>query len=122
MIVCQECLKPRCVYALRKLNDTETAVVDDIDDSRLYTCGSSLFPSSSCYYDSVAVRQSLSCADPVEVQYYSATLVSFPNVCFYCGASEETLIEDEYVRNLRKEYAIVRPICFLRRSSGKACH
>ena len=28
-------------------------------------------------------------------------------------------MEDEYMQNLRSEYAVVRPICFLCRSDGK---
>ena len=79
----------------------------------------SLFPSSSCYSDSIVVRQSLTCVDPMEVQYYSSTLAAFPDVCFHCGTSEESLVEDDNILQLRKEFAIVRPICFLCRSSGK---
>ena len=119
IIVCQECFKPRCIFSLRKLTTDEIAHIERIDDSRLYNCGSPLFPPSSSYYDTIVVRVGLSCADPVEVQYYSATLISFPQVCYYCGISQEALLENDQIRELRKQYAVVRPICFICYSSGK---
>ena len=54
-----------------------------------------------------------------QVQYYSAGTVAFPPVFFHCGASEETLINDSETVELKKQFAIVRPICFLCRSRGK---
>ena len=59
------------------------------------------------------------CVDPVETQYYSATLVSFPLVCYYCGIDEESLVEDDEIERLRSEFAVVRPLCFLCKSDGK---
>jgi len=56
IITCRECFKPRCVYSLRKLNEQESVLVQEINDSRLYTCGSELFPPSSCHYDAIVVR------------------------------------------------------------------
>ena len=64
----------------------------------------------------VVVRQNIT---TLEAQYYSATLVSFPPACYYCGTSEECLVEDERICDLRKEYAVVRLICFLCKSEGK---
>lgn len=84
-----------------------------------YTCGSVLFPPNSSLHSTVFCRQALSCSDPIETQYYSSVCVSFPPVCWFCGAPEEMLTDDEFIRNLRQEYAIVRPICFLCRSDGK---
>ena len=46
-------------------------------------------------------------------------LVSFPPVCYYYGAVEEALIEDDDTRKLKLEYAVVRPLCFLCKSEGK---
>ena len=71
--------------ALFLWNKHETALLEEPDDSRLYPCGSHLFPPSSSHYESIVVRASLSCTDPVEVQYYSATLASFAQVCYFCG-------------------------------------
>ena len=36
------------------------------------------------------------CINPIECQYYSSKLVSFPPVCYYCGISEESFVEDDH--------------------------
>ena len=40
-------------------------------------------------------------------------------VCFHCGSPEETLVIDDEIVELKKQYAVVRPICFLCKSDGK---
>lgn len=55
VIICGQCLKPRCVYSRRKLNVTEQAYLTDLKDSHLYSCGSSLFPSASECHDTIVV-------------------------------------------------------------------
>ena len=57
------------------------------------------------------MRRKLLCTDPVEVQYYSETLVSFPNIYFYCGAPEETLVDDSGTKKLRSQYAVLFVSC-----------
>ena len=64
------------------------------------------------------MRVALLCTDQTEVQYYSASMVSFPEVCFYCGLGEG-LMNDDSIKELRKQFAIVRPICFLCHAGGK---
>ena len=39
------------------------------------------------------------------------------SVCYFCGLNEG-LVEDDSIKELRKQFAIVRPICF-RRAGGK---
>jgi hypothetical protein len=34
----------------------------------------------------------------------------FVSVCYHCGASED-LIENEEIKSLQREFAVVRPIC-----------
>ena len=60
------------------------------------------------------------CINPIECQYYSSKLVSFPPVCYYCGISEESFVEDDEIQQLREEYAVVRPLCFLCKAEGKS--
>jgi hypothetical protein len=48
----------------------------------------------------------------MEAKYYSVTLVTFPSD-FFCAAGEVSFVEDDSIRELRKAYAVVRPICFL---------
>ena len=57
----------------------------------------------------------------VEAQYDSSVLLHFPPVCYYCGIGEEALVDDE-VKELKKCYAVVYPICFLCTSDGKHPH
>ena len=49
----------------------------------------------------------------IETQYYGATLVSFPPIC---GLGKEFLVDNDYIQELKKQYAIVSPISF---SEGK---
>ena len=36
---CQECLKPRCAYAERKLGLNDKVLEDTINEAKTYTCG-----------------------------------------------------------------------------------
>ena len=92
VITCQECRKSRCIFAAKKLDLTAKKKIDDIDSLKVYTCGSFLFPQTSSY-SSTVVRLSLTCQDPIEVQYYSSTIVAFPQVCYHCGAPEEMMMK-----------------------------
>ena len=78
----------------------------------MYTCGSAIVSSSSQLLNVVVVRRNIGCESPVETQYYSATLMSFPPICYYCGVDEECLVEDEEMKHLMTEFAVVRPLCF----------
>ena len=118
VIFCGECLKPRCIYSAARLGRAEETVVEGIMESKVYTCGSTLFPPDSPLHDTVVVRQNCSCADPVEAACYSSTLIKFPPVCFYCGLGVECLVS-EGVAELQRQYGVVRPLCFLCQSEGK---
>lgn len=119
-IVCGECTKPRAVYAKSKLTVDEQGQLTDVKNSWLYTCGSSLFPPTSPLHNTMVVRQNITCESPVESQYYSATLVHFPPVCYWCGGQEETLVLDDEYYNLRAHYQTVRAICFFCKAQGKS--
>ena len=119
VIHCGECNKPRCIYVTSRLDEEEKEHVEQCVHSRTYTCGSELFPSESQVHNTIICRRSLNCSDPMEAQYYSSTCVKFPPVCWFCGSPEEALCDEDCMQSMRKEYAIVRPICFLCRSDGK---
>lgn len=63
VVKCQESCKPRCVFALKKLTSAKSVLVEEIEISKLYVYGSSMLPSSSSYFDSIVVHQSLLCTD-----------------------------------------------------------
>ena len=91
-----------------------------LEDS--YTCGCVLFPPTSPHHSTIVSRANISCRDCIEAQYYSASLVKFKPVCSHCGGPEETLVEDELVRDLKQRKEVVRPICCLCRTEGKEPH
>ena len=118
VVECTDCCKPRCVFSNSKLTADEEIALNRIKESCLYACGSALFPQDSPSISSIIVKEALTYASPIEIQYYNAVLVHFPQVCYYCGATGECLIEDDTTVDLRKAYAVVLPLCFLCKSEG----
>ncbi len=56
----------------------------------------------------------------MEACYYGASNVHFPDVCYYCGESEPTqLLDNQYMKELKEQFATVRPLCIDCRSAGK---
>ena len=47
VLVCQECFKPHRVYSKNKFKPEQKAAIEELQESHLYTCGSSLFPPES---------------------------------------------------------------------------
>lgn len=107
------------MFSAQKLQWSEKVLLKEVADERLYTCGSPLFTPDSPVLDTIVVRQNIGCTNPMESQYYSARLVSFQPVCYYCGVTEESFVDDATIQQLREEYAVVRPLCFLCQSEGK---
>ena len=66
VIICGECVKPRCVYSKKKLSATEQAKLTDVKNSWVYTCGSALFPPSSMFHSTIVIRQNITCSSPME--------------------------------------------------------
>ena len=118
-ICCHECGKAHWIYAVKKLDQATENALTKIKESDHYMYGASLFAPDSGLHDTVVVCASMTCVNSMEVQYYSASLVSFPPVCFHCGAAEEYLLENEEITELKQQFAVVRPICRQCRSSGK---
>ena len=119
ILTCQECFKPRCVYAKSKLKPDEKSAIEQVQESRLFTCGSCLFPPDSPFSGVICVRENLSCGDPIELSYFSATLVHFPPVCYWCGLSEETLVRDKEFTDLARNYQTAHAICMFCKQEGK---
>ena len=118
-IQCQECFKPRCIFARNKLTSKERLSIEEVKESHLFTCGCCLFPPTSELFPTIVVRQNCTCSAVVEAQYYSAKLVSFAPVCYYCGLPQESLVNNDEIVALKQKYAVVRPICFFCKADGK---
>ena len=73
-IVCSECYKPRWIYSKAKPSQSESTLLSQLKDSRLYLRKSSLFATGSTLADSVVVKEALTCNSPIEQQYYSAVV------------------------------------------------
>ncbi len=69
--------------------------------------------------DGKQLKTTLVCSSPIEMQYYGTTLVRFPPICYHCGIGEESLVNNDSIEELKKQYTIVSPICFLCYSEGK---
>ena len=121
-IACGECSKPRCIYSPSKLSPNQLKEIEDIKASKLYTCGSALLPPDSAYANNIIVREAIVCSSYLEPQYYSSTLVHFPPICYYCGLGEDSLVNDDELKELKEMYAVVYPICFICQSNDKWPH
>ena len=119
-IRCSECEKPHCIYSAAKLGQKDWQVVKAVKEEGVYTCGSPLFPDSSCYSTTIVVREGLSCVSLMETTYYATNkTVHFPlNVCFHCGSIGDMANDDE-IQELHRKYSVVRPICTDCKACGK---
>jgi len=104
------CHKCRCIYSKTK---HEQIALKRVQESRLYTCGSSIFLPNSACHDTVCVEESFTCGDPIELYYFSATLVHFPLVCYYCEMPEDSLVRDDECIELERNYQTVHTMCIL---------
>ena len=119
ILTCQECFKPQCVYAKSKLKPDERSAIEQVQESHLFTCGSCLFPPDSPFSSVICVRENLSCGDSIELSYFSATLVHFPPVWYWCGLPEETLVRDQEFTELERNYQTAHAICMFCKQEGK---
>ena len=120
-VMCGEWLKPRCVYSATKLSLDEANAVDEVKDDNTYTCGSKLFIPDHRLSGSVIVRVGVTCASPIETCYYVAVSVHFPAVCYYCGQGDpDQLLDDTFMKELKQQFATVRPLCRECRKQGEA--
>ena len=120
LILCSECLRPRVIYAQRKLSHYDECALSRSIEEILYTCGSSLQgldvearsgepPSVLTLFDRVFVRANLTCEDleQVEVPYYSSE--KFAPVCSDCAC------DCAGADNIEGQY----PLCQYCRAQGK---
>lgn len=118
VIRCGECIRPRCIYSAAKLTPQDSSAVRHQKEEDIYTCGSPLFPETSHYYDSIVMREGLTCLSPVKVNYFAGKTISFPEVCFHCGTKENISLDDS-IQMLKRRYTTVRPICSACQAAGR---
>lgn len=107
-ILCKECGKRRVVYGSKNLTMPQTRALERLEEELVYVCGAPLF-SDGPLQDVLYVKEALNCSSDMEATYYSDIFGKNHPVCFYCGDTEIT--QNDIIRDLEKEYGIVRPIC-----------
>ena len=110
VVECQECAKPRCIYANHELTSRqETKLVTVISEDQ-YTCGAPLIEPGDAFYRVTQCRLNITCGDPIEMSYYSSKFCR--EICCYCGEPGERSEEK------RKCFKTVLPVCSVCKSKG----
>ena len=114
-VACNECRKPRCVYAERALTNREHRELKGIVRKYDFVCGCSITPDVSFLSGTVFTRLELSCQSPLEWPYFAATKVSVrKDICAYCcrkGVSPDA--------KTKKKFKTVLPICLPCKAMGR---
>ncbi|XP_033753308.1 uncharacterized protein LOC117336780 [Pecten maximus] len=104
-VTCVECRKPRVVYSKLKFSGRQELQLAELMSEYIYTCGSPLTPPGHGLHGKALVRMTLTCANPIEVPFYSASLGRL-DLCYYCGGCD-----GEVDQELKKQYKTVLPVC-----------
>ncbi len=103
-----------------KLSAAEANAVEQVKDSKVYTCGSELLSHDHHLASTVVVRIGITFQSPVETGYYGATNVHLPDVCYYCGECDpDLLLDDPYIKELKQQFGTVRSLCRQCHNVGK---
>lgn len=113
VVTCIECRKPRAVYSRHKLTDRQLMSVVISTSEFDYTCGSPLLPPNNNLYKNVMCRSNITCAFPIELQYYSSG-IGRNDICCLCANDNATLDME-----LKKKFKTVLPLCNSCKTEGK---
>ena len=107
VIVCGECLKPRCVYSKKKLSKNEHSQLQILKQDYFYCCGGTIFPENSDIKSLCCIELLTSCNEDVSPHYFAA---KFNNsiCCYHCGAYGDLRTISE---EMRRRYQTVHPVC-----------
>ncbi len=108
VLVCGECLKPRCVYSKRKLTKDEFNKLAIYKENFLYCCGGSIFPEEDEDINLLCAHEILDgCNDNISPHYYASRLKNTP-CCYHCGSyGDLRSISDA----MKKNYQTIHPVC-----------
>ncbi|CAC5421870.1 unnamed protein product [Mytilus coruscus] len=81
---CEDCNKPRCVHANRKLNKDQLILLQGLEEDISYICGMDFFPDDHPLQKICCVLAGIHCATEVSAHFYSSRL-KFRPVCYVCG-------------------------------------
>ena len=96
MVVCGECLKPRCMYLKRKLTKVEFNKLVVYKEDYLYNCGGTILPEADEDINSLCAHEILDgCSDNISPHYY-------------CGSyGDLRSISDD----MKRKFQTVHPVC-----------
>ena len=115
IIICGECLKPRCFYSARKLSRSEQTELNHCKEEYIYTCGGTVIPESHNLFSLCSPEIIQDCEETVSPHYYSCHLQCVL-CCYNCGAFGDLIpIPDDVKRNFQS----VHPICTECKAQGK---
>lgn len=115
IMICGECLKPRCFYSSRKLSRSEQIELHQCKEDYLYTCGGTVIPDDHSLFSVCSSEIIQNCEEPVSPHYFSCRLQCVL-CCYSCGAFADLVpIPDE----MKKGFQSVHPICTECKAQGK---
>ena len=92
-IICNECSKPRLLYAKQKLKPAEMEAFKRVINGIVYSCGTPIneIDENEDNRDArmtniVCCHENLNCNSKIELPYYSCK--GFKDICIYCGSNE----------------------------------
>lgn len=114
-ITCNDCSKPRVLFAELPLTDTEQEEFQSVREEFFYYCGGSVAPPDNNFNDIVGTLTELSCDLPIETIYYSAVKNVRPHgyvelLCFHCG-SDDNVRKRAPEGRLLQDYSFLLPTC-----------
>lgn len=107
VIKCHQCNKPRCVYSMN--NSISPAGQRELEDA-IFSCGMMLRSAGTLY-----MKKDLRCSISVENSFYASHSAE-KFVCLHCGTNQ---IDNNSLKQLRKDFKIVFPVCTFCKSEGK---
>jgi hypothetical protein len=105
LVTCIECRKPRCVYSKHRLTERQSWSLTLLLSEVEYSCGDIITAPGHALHKTVLTRTPLSCADHVEIPYYS-TGYGRADICCHCAIEDVTLDD-----SLLKKFKTVLPMC-----------
>ena len=109
-VVCGECLKPRCVYSVRRLTQEQFQCLARLKQDILYVCGGPSELSDVC-----CVEPNITCNSIISVHYFSCRK-KFQTCCHVCGCFGDLVpITDE----MRRQFQTIHPVCVECKQTGK---
>jgi hypothetical protein len=108
VVNCIECRKPRVVYSKHRLTGRQSATLKALLTEVEYSCGDVIdtpWSTDQTHHNTVYTKIPMTCADAIEIPYYSAEL-GRKDICCYC--CNDSVATDE---SLLKKFKTVLPLC-----------